>query len=242
MFWTASQVAQFHADGYLIVEDLLAADECARYAAEVESLLAELRDEAVAAGKDPQTVLATGVFVGLSLRRDSFRALSEDPRLVDPLESVWGADIGFLSDKVVFKDAGVGFGSPWHQDYAYWLGSHKISLWIALDEATEENGCLMVLPGSHGQEYRHDKVQDAGTAGGFGNRLDPAKLGLEREAVAAPLPAGGAIFFHDLLLHASLPNRNGAPRRALIPTYRNLAEPDDEYPSLPAARRIRGAG
>ncbi len=242
MFWTAAQVAQFNADGYLIVDALLTADECARYAAEVDDLVAELRAEAVAAGQDPQTVLATGVFVGLSLRRECFRALSEDSRLVDPLESLWGPDIGFLSDKVVFKDSGVGFGSPWHQDYAYWLGSHKLSLWIALDEATEENGCLLLLPGSHRQEYRHDKVQDAATAGGFGNRLDPAKLGLEREAIVAPLRPGGAVFFHDLCLHASLPNRNGAPRRALIPTYRNLAEPDEDYPSLPAARRIRGAG
>jgi len=242
MFWSAAQVAQFHQDGYLIVDALLTADECAAYTAEIDELLAELRAEARAAGRDPEAALATGVFVGLSLRRESFRTLSEDPRLVDPLESLWGPDIGFLSDKVVFKDAEVGFGSPWHQDYAYWLGSHKISLWIALDDATEENGCLMLLPGSHRQEYRHDKVRDASTAGGFGNRLDPTKLGLERLPVTAPLPAGGAVFFHDLCLHASLPNRNGAPRRALIPTYRNLAEPDEDYPSLPAARRIRGTG
>ena len=47
-------------------------------------------------------------------------------------------------------------------------------------------------------------------------------------------------FFHDLTLHASLPNRSGKARRALIITYRDLSLPDKEYPDLPAAARVRG--
>ena len=50
----------------------------------------------------------------------------------------------------------------------------------------------------------------------------------------------GQLLFHDLALHASLPNRSGQPRRALIITYRDLSQPDQEYPSLPAAARVRG--
>ena len=78
---------------------------------------------------------------------------------------------------------------------------------------------------------------------GFGTRLDPAARGLDlSRAVTLPARPGTAIFFHDLTLHASLPNRSGRDRRALILTYRDLAQPDKEYPSLPAAARVRGSG
>lgn len=241
MHLSESQLADYERDGYLILDGLLTRDECRRYQQEIDGILAEVRDEALAAGKADDEVLATGVYVGLALRRQAFRDLAADPRMVDPLEDIWGPDIGFLSDKVVFKSRQVEFASPWHQDWSYWKGTHKISIWIPLEDATEQNGCLMLIPGSHKEIYDHDKMVDAETRGGFGNRLDLAKLGLDREPVVAPIPAGSGILFHDLTLHASLPNKTGAERPALIITYRNLAEEDLDYPSLAASFRVRVA-
>lgn len=232
---TDAQVAAYRRDGYLVLEQLFAADEVAAMTREADALLAAVRDELRTAGQDPEHALASGVYVGLSARSPFFRFLHADSRLVEPLVSLWSPAVQFLSDKLVYKSEVVEFGSPWHQDYPYWQGSSKISVWIAVDDATETNGCLQVIPGSHAQPIDHDQVHEAT---GFGNRLDPAKLGLA-EPVALPIAAGGAVFFSDLTLHASLPNRDGRPRRAIIETYRHLAEPDLTYDWSVAARRVR---
>lgn len=240
MHLSTAEIERYERDGFLVIEEVLTAAECAELDRATDDVLAEVRAEATGAGKSPDEVLAAGVYVGLSLKSEAFRRLAREPRLLDPLESLWGPDIGFLSDKIVFKSHEVEFGSPWHQDWAYWQGSHKISIWIPLADATPENGCLMLVPGSHRQVFEHDQIKDAGTKGGFGNRLDLVSLGLPHEPVTVPLKAGSAVLFHDLTLHASLPNTSGEPRRAVIVTYRNLAEEDLEYPSLAAAARVRG--
>lgn len=238
MLLSSDQAAAFQREGFLVLPNVLTASDCQRLGAAIDDVLAELQAEGAAAGKAPEEVANHGVFVGLSLKREIFREVACDSRLVDPLESLWGPDVGFLSDKVVRKTAEIGFGSPWHQDWAYWQGSHKITIWIAVDEAREDNGCLLVVPGSHHQAIDHDRVTDAAT--GFSNRLDIGALGLDREPVSVPLGVGSAVMFHDLTLHASTPNTSGAPRRAYIATYRSLAEPDLDYPGLPAACRVRG--
>jgi phytanoyl-CoA hydroxylase len=234
---TAEQRAAWERDGYLVIEHLFREEEIPPMLDEVESVLAEVRGEEHA-GKPPGQRLASGVYVGLSVKREFFRSVARDTRMLDALEGLIGPQIGFLSDKVVFKDEEVHYDSPWHQDWAYWGGSHKISVWVALDEATPENGCLQILPGSHRAAVEHDQVR--GVAG-FGTRLDPGERGIDMSrAVTVPARPGAAIFFHDLTLHASLPNRSGKSRRALIITYRDLSQPDKEYPSLPAAARVRG--
>jgi len=235
---TNEQQAAWERDGFLGIEELFQEDEIPSIIAEVDSVLVEVREEARAAGRPVEQILASGVYVGLSVKRAFFRKVACDPRLLDPLEGLIGPEIGFLSDKVVFKDQAVDYESPWHQDWAYWGGSHKISVWIALDEATCENGCLRILPGSHRAAVEHDQARNVP---GFGNRLDPAERGLDMSrAVTLPAHPGTGIFFHDLTLHASLPNRSGKDRRALIITYRDLSQPDKEYPDLPAAARVRG--
>jgi hypothetical protein len=234
---TDEQRAAWERDGVLVIESLFSEAELPRMLDEVESVLAEVREEE-RSGKTGGQRLDSGVYVGLSVKRELFRAVARDARLLDALEGLIGPEIGFLSDKVVFKDRAVEYESPWHQDWAYWGGSHKISVWVALDEATPENGCLRILPGSHRAAVAHDKVQGVP---GFGNRLDPGERGLDMaRAVTLPARPGTAIFFHDLTLHASLPNRSGKKRRALIITYRDLSQPDREYPDLPAAARVRG--
>jgi hypothetical protein len=235
---TNEQQAAWERNGFLVIEELFTEAEIPPMIAEVEGVLADVRQEARAAGQPEAQILASGVYVGLSVKREFFRQVARDPRLLDVLEGLIGPEIGFLSDKVVFKDHAVDYESPWHQDWAYWGGSHKISVWIALDDATLENGCLRLLPGSHRMAVEHDQVRGVP---GFGNRLDPGDRGLDlARAVTLPARPGTAIFFHDLTLHASLPNRSGQDRRALISTYRDLSQPDREYPDLPAAARVRG--
>ncbi len=238
MSLTHKQVEQYERDGFLVVDRLFSEAEIEPFRVAVDDVLEEVHQEAIAAGRNPEGIFSSGVYVGLSLRREIFRKTARAPRLLDDLEALIGKDIGFLSDKVAFKGKGVTFNSPWHQDWSYWGGSHKISVWVALDGATPDNGCLQILPGSHQKPIDHDNVR---SAEGFGHQLDLAERGFDpSKVVTAPVEPGDAIYFHDLTLHASLPNRTAEDRRALIITYRDLSQPDREYPSLSAAARVRG--
>ncbi len=211
-------------DGFAFVPGLLTPDEAGMARDEIRRLLATREGHA-------------GVFVGLATASPHFAALARHPRLLDVIEACIGPEIEFLSDKVVFKSAETGYGSPWHQDWPYWKGIHKLSVWIALDPATPENGCLKLLPGSHKSHFVHDGTARAGE--GFGNRLSEGAVD-ESKAVTLPCAVGDAILFHDLALHASHPNATGEDRYALISTYRSAAEPDLEYAWAVAAEVVRG--
>ena len=101
---------------------------------------------------------------------------------------------------------------PWHQDCGY-LDIHPtpLTVWIALDDATLDNGCLWVVPGSHAQGLReHAKVSEDSWH---------LTLPVEGAGVAVPLAAGEAIAFSAYTLHRSLANRTARMRRAFFCEY-----------------------
>ncbi len=151
-----------------------------------------------------------------------FESISCDPRMAAILRPLIGPRIEFLSAKPVFKSSRIHFASPWHQDQAYWGGATKYSGWIALEDATPENGCLRVIPGSHRRTRDHASVRDAR---GFTNRVSDEELKGER-MVDVEMSCGDVLVFHDRLLHSSHPNRSGRDRWSFIPTYRNADVPD----------------
>ncbi len=218
--------------GFAIARNLFTRNEVQRLKQECIDIL-----QTVKAEKGSDTVAVHGVYVGLAGRSPVFQKAVGDERLLDILEGILSPDIEFLSDKVVFKSASMDFASPWHQDWHYWHGAHKVSIWVALDDATVDNGCLKLFPGSHIAPVLHDG--DASDGHGFGNRLRPGAID-ESRAVTAELEAGGAVFFHDLTLHASHPNRSGAERWVWIPTYRDASGEDTDYPWAVAAKVLRG--
>ena len=90
--------------------------------------------EAVKAETGTGTVAGHGVHVGLAAQSPVFQTAVGDARILDILEGILAPDIEFLSDKFVFKSEAMTFASPWHQDWHYWHGAHKLSIWVALDE------------------------------------------------------------------------------------------------------------
>ena len=222
----------FAETGFAIMPNLFTRTEVQRLKSECVDILA-----AVKAETGVENVAGHGVYVGLAARSPVFQEAVGDARLLAILAGILAPDIEFLSDKFVFKSASMDFASPWHQDWPYWHGAHKVSIWVALDDATVENGCLKLFPGSHKSAIIHDG--DASDGHGFGNRLRSDAVD-ETQAVTAELEAGGAVFFHDLTLHASHPNRSGAERWVWIPTYRDANAEDNDYPWAVAAKVVRG--
>src|SRR5687768_8116760 len=90
-----------------------------------------------------------------------------DDKVVPILHQIVGPNLEFLSAKAVFKNAKTAFPSPWHQDWFYWEGPHKVSIWIALDDATPANGCLKFVPGAHKKVFEKKVVNETA----FVNRI-----------------------------------------------------------------------
>jgi ectoine hydroxylase-related dioxygenase (phytanoyl-CoA dioxygenase family) len=118
----------------------------------------------------------------------------------------------------IFKPAGTGAETPWHQDAAYWDPGFRytaISIWVPLQEATPENGCMEFVPGSHLLDVLpHQSINNDPRIHGL--ELHPTEIHRCTAAVRCPLPPGGATFHGPYMLHHTGPNRSHIPRRALI--------------------------
>jgi len=206
---------KFEQDGYLHIPGLYRPEEVA-----IWKQRAVERMHADGSIDEP-----SGVRVWLANDLDDYdRNQVQDPQIVEVLNQLIGPDIEFLSVKAVFKNIAATFGTPWHQDWHYWHGATKVSIWIALDDATPENGCLQVMPGSHlnGLEMHGDDSD----APGFGSRMDVKDLP-DFPIVSLPARAGDGVVFSDLLLHSSHPAQSGEDRWAYISTYRDASIPDE---------------
>ncbi|MBD2843836.1 phytanoyl-CoA dioxygenase family protein [Paenibacillus sp. IB182496] len=226
---------QFASEGYVIAEQLYAEAEVEALRLAIDEVLERLTRERP---EQAERVHRQGVYVGMAAASPRFHEAARKPELVRMLQEVLPGELEFLSDKLVFKSKQTAFDSPWHQDWEYWQGSHKVSAWIALDDATPDNGCLKVVPGSH-RAGRLPHTAPPSDEQGFVSRVDERRIDPSRIR-AVPLRAGSALIFHDLLLHASYANVSGARRRALIGTYRSAATDDPEYAWATSAFRIGG--
>jgi hypothetical protein len=229
----------FREDGFAVIPDLITREEARALKDEIKRVLADVTREAPEKGEAIPRHLQSGVHVGLSIRSDVCRRFNRDPRLLDVIEAVVGPNILFWSDKVVFRSEETDFATPWHQDWPYWKGIHKVTLWIALDDIDESNGCLQFVRGSHRDTYEHHG--SSREAAIFSHQLDAALADAAR-VVTVPAPAGTAVVFHDLTLHASHPNSAHTDRYALAISYKDAAVEDLDYPAMTAATIVRGHG
>ena len=129
----------------------------------------------------------------------------------------------------IFKPAGVGAATPWHQDEAYWDPQNQYfnaSIWMPLQEATIENGCLWFVPGSHEWPIlEHQPIGGDVRVHG----LELVDTGIANEAVPCPLPAGGFTIHRNRTAHYAGPNTSNVARRALI---LGTGRPSRSYPGV----------
>ena len=145
------------------------------------------------------------------------RALSHHPKLLAVLERLLGEPPVLFQDMALLKPPHLGREKPWHQDHSYFnfpLETRVVGVWIALDEATLENGCMRLLAGAHLDgpvvhfKRRDWQICDTDVSGKTG-------------VVAAPLKPGGLLLFDGLLPHGTPHNNTSKRRRALQYHYHN---------------------
>ena len=147
----------------------------------------------------------------------AFHDLVWHPRIAVPCAQILGRDVRLMHDQLFCKPPGGGGGVTWHQDYSYWTYTQPmahVSCFVALDDATVENGCVRYVPGSH----RWPLLPVTG-AFGEGRGIESVLSEGQRRAfspVPVELEAGEASFHHPLTVHGSGPNLSDRPRRATV--------------------------
>ncbi|MEV0720558.1 phytanoyl-CoA dioxygenase family protein [Asanoa sp. NPDC050611] len=225
-------IEQVTVDGYAVLHDALSPAEVAGINAEAVRLcrgeLGQIGRGAVAAADEPDAdVLRRYLCVHHPHKLSPVIAGAlAHPRVVDVLTRVVGPNVKAMQSMLFIKSEGRP-GQPWHQD-EFFIPTRDRSLtavWIALDDATVENGCLWVLPGSHRRGVLYpDRDQDDPR---FDCSIEAYDFPYrDEDAVPVEVPAGAAVIFNGYLLHRSLPNsgRHGY-RRALANHYMSAESP-----------------
>jgi len=221
---TEQQVEQYQIDGYVVAPSLFSRDEMAK----VDGVIREMTSAAIASGDYSKVMELEPESAGNEPtprriynpfeQHDVFRALATDARVLDRIEQLIGPNISIHHSKLNMKPAKVGSVVEWHQDLAYFPHTNDslVTTLIYLDDATEENGCLQVLP-RHQTHYFDHRMKDGTFAGMITEEVADGRFG---KTVSLAAPAGSVIFMHCITPHSSLPNRSSKARRTLIYEYR----------------------
>ncbi|MEE2659712.1 MAG: phytanoyl-CoA dioxygenase family protein [Candidatus Latescibacterota bacterium] len=219
------QVLSYHENGYLVVPGLVSVDEVEELREDVVRIcrgeyshenLPEL-DASLSAEEVLRTFLCIHHVHKIS--PVMLETGVKQPGLAQVLSQIIGPEVKCMQSMLFVKPPGFQ-GQAWHQDEMF-IPTRDRSLtggWIALDDATEENSCLRVIPGSnHGIIYDsrpHENPEEFDFA--------PECYGFDESGeITVEVKAGDAVFFNGYLLHRSLKNRSQQYRRVLVNHYMN---------------------
>ena len=204
---TDSQIEQYHTDGYVIPHFRLD-----------DAVLEQIKDtHHRLLSRHPEF---TDYCPAVLAFDTGFLNVARMPGILDMVEQLIGPDFALWNSSFFAKPARVGTKTPWHQDGEYWpiRPLATCSVWIAVDAASTENGCLRVIPGSHRRRElgKHDFNGADGLSLPLEIRADEFDDARARDIVLDT----GQVSLHDIyLIHGSEPNRSDKPRRGMTLRY-----------------------
>ena len=257
---TQSQVSFFHDNGYLLLEDALDENDLGPVIDEYKGIIAERAEELHAEGKVTDTHAdksfterllhlaneAPEITADLDIMRARGEAtfnFLKNPKILDIAESFVGSEIICNPIQhiraVLPKKSSQREPTPWHQDAGVcWPDTDPyfmLTVWIPIVDATLENGCLQVLPGSHKMGlFTHD-WSSAGLA------VPPEHQPDNLTPKPLPIRAGGVILFHNYTLHSAKPNASQSIRWSFDLRYHDVYQPTGRpfYPGFLMRSRLR---
>jgi phytanoyl-CoA hydroxylase len=221
---TQSDIEHFWRDGFLAVQNVYTPAEVQAAKAGLSDLIAgrnpdfkSVQLEALPAGKlkaedvpPDQREQYVRKIMNFAWADARLLAMRDHPVMMAIVERLLSEKATICQEMALLKPAYVGTEKPWHQDNAYFLREpmdRVMGTWTALDEATAENGCMHMIPGSHLLGPRpHLHLRDC--------QLPDGSVDVERDTIV-PLAPGGVLFFLGLVHHGTPPNRSPNRRRAL---------------------------
>lgn len=227
---TSEEVERYHLDGYLGPYTLCAPEEMAELRSRIVDVLHPGHDSASLPSMI--TALNPSMQRGFGRHHDNpfLFDMANSPAIRDRVTSIMGDDLLLWRTMFFSKEPGDKL-IPWHQDYDGWKIEPMlvVSAWLAIDEATRDNGCVDLIPGSHRQFYPFipspPNVMD-----GFPQMADPSAFD-ESKAVSMTVKPGQFFLFSERMLHRSMPNVTPHRRLGLamryIPTLVRVLDPGD---------------
>ena len=233
---TTDQIKAFQTKGYLAVDNVISQQELKELRTVTEEFVERSRE---IEESDDTFDLEPGHSAKSPRLRRIIRPVSKHPiyekyvhhqSILDIVENLIGPNLRYHNNKINMKNPGHGAAVEWHQDWAFYPHTNDdlLEVGIALDDVTEENGPLMVIPGSHKGEI-WDHHQDGLFVGAVTDpRFEP------KGAVSLTVEAGGITLHHVRMLHGSKPNTSDQSRRMFFIGFYAV----DAWPLIPSGQSL----
>jgi phytanoyl-CoA hydroxylase len=224
---SSDQIAKYQQDGFVVIEDFLSPHELEFWRSALEEAVAKRggnkmpdRKEVYGKGDDADKSYYDNVFdqlINLWQDNDKMQQIMLDERLGKMAAQLSGADgIRIWHDQALIKKP---WANPtsWHLDTPYWSFTDRraLSIWVALDDATYENGCLFFIPGSH----LKTTFDNPGIGKNMGAVFTTYPEFKKSQSVAAVMKAGSCSFHNGLTIHGAHANMTPGFRRAMTCAY-----------------------
>ncbi len=236
MTLTPDQLESFSRDGYLVIRGHLDADSVERWRDRLVEIVSGrakrsdrmlvMKDVMVAKGAVTPADEVEAIAKVQDYEGDPvLDTYAHDPRVLEVVQGLIGDELMSIHTMLINKPPNVDGRHPLHQDLLYFPfrpADQIAASWTALEPVTRDNGCLVVVPGSHRDELRpHGRPEWEYVNVAYLGVVD-ADDEIERR-VHVEMDAGDSVFFHPLLIHGSGRNRTSAFRRAISAHYANVA-------------------
>ncbi len=227
------QISFYHENGYLVVEDVLSAEELTALQRVTDEFVERSRQ--ISQHNEIYDLEANHSAERPRLRRiknpiaqhEIYDQTLRHPGILDRVEQLIGPGVRRQNTKLNMKEPDHGSAVEWHQDWAFYPHTNDdvLAVGVCIDDMTEENGCMLMAPGSHkGELYSHH--ENGVFVGAVSDpNFEPG------ETAKCLIKAGGITIHHARTLHASTPNHSTNPRRLLLFEYCSL----DSWPLLGAS-------
>ena len=234
------QLRDWHRDGFVKVPGFAAEAAVAAMRREVRRLARDaaagesiapayvIEEKSVVAAGDRDSAVAPEDRLSKIFRVhrqvETFHRFAKDLRLLAIVSQLLGPDLDCFLSQYIFKLPGA-LGQPWHQDSFYFPFDRRpqIGIWLALTEATRDNGPLWVLPGSH-EEPVHDVVPDRREHANYAYvEIVDHDTSSETPVLMEP---GALLVFHSNLFHKSTDNASQRSREAMVYHYAHAGTVD----------------
>jgi ectoine hydroxylase-related dioxygenase (phytanoyl-CoA dioxygenase family) len=215
-----AEIDRYRRDGFVVLADFLNTDELEEWRRVTDEAIdarLALDDELSNTSSDAYYSRVFTQASGLRKIHEGMNRLVCDSRVAEVAARLAGVDgIRLWNEQALYKHP---FANPtgWHLDVPYWSFDDRRALtaWIALDDASVENGCMWYLPGSH-LTPEFDAVDIGPNVRGV---LDLHPEWSTIESAAAPVPAGGVVWHNGLVAHGAGANMTNGGRRAMTVAY-----------------------
>lgn len=226
---TREQIHSYQDNGFIVIEDFLSPEELENWRATVMDAVHQ-RGGKKMPGKDIKVGEDDGInedpeyfgkvfdqLINLWQTHEGVKKLMLDPRIGQMAADLAGVDgIRIWHDQALFKRP---WANPtaWHLDTPFWSFSDRkaLSIWVALDDATLENGCLFFLPGS----FKSTNMENSAIGKNMDGIFEVYPQLIQAASVAAPMKAGSCSFHNGLTVHGANANMTRGFRRAMTCAY-----------------------